>query len=90
MHSQAISLFIREPESLTEEQFDNLKALLHEHVPEHDFGITHIKLQHDLQLCMNTFDIFAHPDATSQKQFQDEFITEPFNLDDLPMVSEEL
>jgi hypothetical protein len=40
---------------------------------------------------MNTVDIFAHPDAKSQREFQDEFIQEPFDLNDLPkMMSEDL
>lgn len=68
-HSQAISLFVRNANSLSEDQYEKLKAQLHEQVPEHDFTITHINLVHDLEKCMGTGDIFSHPEAVSQEQF---------------------
>ena len=68
MHSQSISLFIRDGVALTDEEFFELTDTLHDKVPEHDFSLTHKQIILDHEKCPKG-DLFEHPSAVSQEEF---------------------
>ena len=71
-HSRQISVFVRDPHSLTKERLNELIERLHEMVPEAELPLTHGRIRHDKGTCPEG-DLFAHPGAKSHTEATEEY-----------------
>ena len=70
IHHQAISILVRDPNSMTEERIEELIQTLKEKVPGHDFSRSHERQVQDAEKCPKG-DLFKSEGAISQKQIMD-------------------
>ena len=61
-NSLQISVFIRNPEKMTEERMEEIKNLVKEKIPGHDFEAFHVPVFHHDDVCLPG-DIFKHENA---------------------------